>query len=393
MTARWMRDWSILFIDNSVENRYCCFSDSPLEAIYNGGNHHYKNNKEIITQMSSPVNNSPPGRPSRPAWYQSIAKFEKPNILKSSWQIINTLIPYFFLWYVMVRAMQAGYPYWVILLLTAPAGLFMVRLFILFHDCAHQSFFSSKRANQLFGYISGVLTFAAYEKWRAAHWRHHATVADLDRRGSGDFWIMTKDEYLESSKWKRWVYRLARNPFIVFGLGPIFIFLVYQRFPIWAQSKKERNSVYFTNLGIIGIVLLVSFVIGFRTYILIQLPILFIGGMVGLWLFYIQHNFEGVYWSRHDDWDRMKAALKGSSFYKLPKVLQWFTGNIGYHHIHHVRPMIPNYTLEACSDSEPELQRIKPLTLRKSLLSLRLHLWDEINQKLVSFRSLKKSEA
>jgi len=175
--------------------------------------------------------------------------------------------------------------------------------------------------------------------------------------------------------------------------GLSLFFLSTSDFRFGLRAKKERNSVYFTNLGIIGIVLLVSFVFGFRTYILIQLPILFIGGIVGLWLFYIQHNFEGVYRSRHDDWDRMKAALEGSSFYKLPKVLQWFTGNIGYHHIHHVRPMIPNYKLEECSDSEPELQRIKPLTIRKSLLSLRLHLWDEINQKLVRFHSLKKSEA
>ena len=265
----------------------------------------------------------------------------------------------------------------------------MVRLFILFHDCAHQSFFSSKKANRIFGYFSGILTFAAYDKWRASHWRHHATVADLDRRGEGDFWTMTKQEYLESSKRKRLVYRLARNPFVVFILGPIFIFLVYQRVPIWTKSKQERNSILLTNLGILAIALLAAFTIGIRTYVLIQLPILFIGGMLGLWLFYIQHNFVGMYWSRHDKWDRMKAAMEGSSFYKLPKALQWFTGNIGYHHIHHIRPLIPNYKLEECYDTLPDLQKIKPLTIRKSLRSLRLHIWDETNKELVGFRSIK----
>jgi omega-6 fatty acid desaturase (delta-12 desaturase) len=317
------------------------------------------------------------------------AQFENPVLRKSVWQITNTLVPYFLLWFLMVRAMQAGYPYWTSLLMAVPAGLFMVRLFILFHDCAHQSLFASKKANRIFGYFAGILTFAAYDKWRASHWRHHATVADLDRRGTGDFWTMTKQEYLESSTRKRLIYRLARNPFVVFILGPIFIFLVYQRIPIWAQSKQERKSVHITNLGILAVVLLAGIVFGFRTYVLIQLPILFIGGMLGLWLFYIQHNFEGVYWSRHEGWDRMKAAMEGSSFYKLPKVLQWFTGNIGYHHIHHIRPLIPNYRLKECYDALPDLQKIRPLTIRKSLRSLRLHLWDEINKKLVGFRSIK----
>jgi omega-6 fatty acid desaturase (delta-12 desaturase) len=326
---------------------------------------------------------------SRPEWYSATAQFENPSLQKSIWQIINTLVPYFLLWFVMVWAMQEGYPYWVVLLLTIPAGLFMVRLFILFHDCAHQSFFKSKKANRIFGFISGVLTFAAYEKWRASHWRHHATVADLDRRGSGDFWTVTRQEYLEYPKWKRLVYRLARNPFVVFILGPIFIFLVYQRTPIGAKSKQERNSVHLTNLGILAVVLLAGFAFGFRTYVLIQLPILFIGGMLGLWLFYIQHNFDGVYWSRHEGWDRMKAAMEGSSFYKLPKILQWFTGNIGYHHIHHIRPLIPNYRLEECYDTLPDLQKIEPLSIRKSFRSLRLHLWDEINKKLVTFGSIK----
>ena len=328
---------------------------------------------------------------SRPAWYQAISRFQNPTIRQSVWQITNTLVPYLLLWYLMIWAIQDGYPYWSILLVTIPAGLFMVRLFILFHDCAHQSFFSSKRANRIFGYISGILTFAAYEKWRAAHWRHHATVADLERRGTGDFWTMTKQEYLEAPKWKRLVYRFARNPFVVFVLGPIFIFMLSQRFPIGTKNKKERYSVLFSNLGVLVIVLAVGFSFGFQTYLMIQLPIVLFGGMLGLWLFYIQHNFKGVYWSRHEDWDRIKAALEGSSYYKLPKVLQWFTGNIGLHHIHHIRPLIPNYNLEKCFYSEPELQKIKPVTIGQSLKSLRLHLWDEDRQELVPFRAVRKT--
>lgn len=329
----------------------------------------------------------------RPSWYQTIARFQYPTIRQSIWQIVNTLIPYLLLWYVMIRGIQAGYPYWLILILSIPAGLFMVRLFILFHDCAHQSFFRSKRASRIFGYISGILTFAAYEKWRASHWRHHATVADLDRRGTGDFWTMTKQEYSEAPLWKRLVYRIARNPFVVFILGPVIIFMLSQRFPIGAKNKKERYSVLFSNLGVLAIVLAAGFSFGFQTYFMIQLPIVLIGGMLGLWLFYIQHNFKGVYWSRHEEWDRIKAALEGSSFYMLPEWLRWFTGSIGYHHIHHIRPLIPNYNLKKCYDSEPELQKIKPLSIRESLHSLRLHLWDERNQKLVPFKSLRKSEA
>jgi omega-6 fatty acid desaturase (delta-12 desaturase) len=329
---------------------------------------------------------------SRASWYEATARFEKPDLRKSIWQIANTLIPYVFLWVVMVWGIRAGVPLWAVLLLTVPAGLFMVRLFILFHDCAHQSFFSSKRANRIFGYISGVLTFTPYEKWRASHWRHHGTVADLDRRGTGDFWTMTKREYLESPGWKRLVYRLARNPFIIFILGPIFIFVVSQRFPISVRSRKERNSVYLADLGILAIVLAMGLGFGFRTYLMIQLPIIFVGGMLGLWLFYVQHNFDGVYWARHGEWDRMKAALEGSSFYRLPRILQWFTGNIGYHHVHHVRPMIPNYSLEKVCASQPVLRKVRPLTLGNSLRSLGLRLWDEQNKKLVGFRTLKNSE-
>lgn len=323
--------------------------------------------------------------------YEKIARFQNPILRQSIWQIINTCIPYLLLWYVMVRILHGGYPYWSVLLLTVPTSLFMVRLFILFHDCTHGSFFSSKKANAILGNIFGIITFTPYEKWKASHWRHHATVANLDQRGSGDYWTMTKEEYVAAPKWKRLAYRFARNPIVTFIIGPIFIFLIAQRLPIRYKKKRERTNIYVTNIVILAVVLLLGFTIGFRTFFLIQLPITFFGGMLGLWLFYVQHNFEGVYWSRQENWSRLKAAFKGSSYYKLPKVLRWFSGNIGFHHIHHVRPLIPNYRLEECYKSEPAFQEIKPLTVRNSLKSLRLHLWDEANQKLAGFNILKNA--
>jgi omega-6 fatty acid desaturase (delta-12 desaturase) len=330
---------------------------------------------------------------SKSDWFKNIARFEKPTFHQSTWQIINSLIPYLALWFIMLYAMKEGYPYWIILLLAVPTGLFMVRLFILFHDCTHWSFFSSKRANSLFGFISGILTFTPYAKWQASHWRHHATVGDLDRRGSGDFWTMTKEEYLEAPKWLKLVYRLARNPFVMFVLGPIFVFLVAQRLPIRYKTKSERNNIYLTNLIILGVVAVIGYFFGFLNFLLVLLPIVFVGGMLGFWLFYIQHNYEGMNWIRHEEWDRKKASLESCSFYKLPKVLQWFTGSIGFHHVHHLRPMIPNYRLEECHNSETVLKEVEPLTIGQSLRALNLHLWDEYKGKLIGFREPKMATA
>jgi len=208
--------------------------------------------------------------------YQKIERFQHPTLRQSIWQIFNTCIPYFLLWIVMVRAIHLGYHYWVVLILAVPASLFMIRLFILFHDCTHGAFFSSKKANAFFGNISGIITFTPYEKWRASHWRHHATVANLDRRGYGDYWMMTKEEYISSPRWKRWVYRFARNPMVTFFIGPIFIFLIAQRLPIRYETKSERNNIYLTNIIILTVVLILSYTIGFRTFLLIQLPITFL---------------------------------------------------------------------------------------------------------------------
>ena len=325
----------------------------------------------------------------KPTWYQTVAKYAHPNLRKSLWQLLDTFIPYCVVWAVMLHTVQQGYPYWITLALAAVAAGFMVRIFILFHDCCHGSFFASRRANTILGYVAGIVTFTPFEDWRYSHNLHHATAGDLDRRGVGAIRTMTKKEYLAAPTRKRLAYRIYRNPFVLFGPGAALLFLFFQRFSSKGAGTKERNSVVITNLALLVIIAVASLTIGFQTYLLIQLPIIWIGGALGLWLFYVQHQFEDVYWARHEVWDALRVALEGSSYFKLPKVLQWFSGNIGLHHIHHVRPNIPNYNLQQCYDDIPAFQAVKPITIRMSFRSLRLSLYDEKQKKLIGFRSLK----
>jgi omega-6 fatty acid desaturase (delta-12 desaturase) len=327
-------------------------------------------------------------KPAKPAWYQAVSKYSQPNLRKAIWQLVNTFVPYLALWVLMVRTVQLGYSYWLTLALATVAAGLLVRIFIFFHDCCHGSFFASRRANTILGYVTGILTFTPYEDWRRAHAGHHATAGDLDRRGVGDVWTLTVEEYLAAPRLKQIAYRFFRNPLVMFGLGPAFVFFLAQRFSHQGARKRERYSVIFTNLAILAIIGLTSLTIGFRAYALVQLPVMIIAGAIGVWLFYVQHQFEGVHWARHEVWDPIRAALEGSSYYKLPRLLQWFTGNIGLHHIHHVRPRIPNYSLQQCYDEVPAFQAVEPLTILSSLKSLRMNLWDEKQHKLVSFRSL-----
>jgi omega-6 fatty acid desaturase (delta-12 desaturase) len=325
---------------------------------------------------------------SKPAWYQAIGKYAYSDLRKSLWQLVDTFVPYGLLWALMLYTVRQGYPYWVTLALAVVAGGILVRVFILFHDCCHGSFFTSRRANAILGYVSGILTFTPYEDWRYAHNIHHATAGDLDRRGVGDIWTMTTKEYLAAPPRRRLVYRIYRNPFVLFGPGAALLFLLFQRFTTKGAGKRERRSVFLTNVALLVIGGLASLTIGFQTYLLIQLPVILIGATLGLWLFYIQHQFESVYWTRHEFLDPMKVALDGSSYFKLPKILQWFSGNIGLHHVHHARPTIPNYHLQQCHDDIPALHAVEPLTIRTSFKSLRLALYDEKQQKLISFHSL-----
>jgi omega-6 fatty acid desaturase (delta-12 desaturase) len=337
------------------------------------------------------IDNATATRGERPAdtsaWREIVAKYQQPAIWRSIWQMVNTLVPYAALWYLMYLSLAVSY--WLIVPLAILAAGFLVRVFIIHHDCGHGSYFKSQEANDIWGFVTGVLTFTPYYLWRWEHAVHHASSGDLDRRGTGDVWTLTVQEYLEASRGKRFAYRLARNPVVLFVIAPLVLFMIKHRFPNAKASKRERHSVYWTNLAILGMAAAMSLFFGIKAYLIIQISVMAMAGSAGVWLFYVQHQFEGVYWERADDWDYVTASLKGSSFYKLPKVLQWFSGNIGFHHIHHLSARIPNYNLEKCHKAEPLFQTVKPITLFSSFKSFTFRLWDERRRKLVSFGYLR----
>jgi omega-6 fatty acid desaturase (delta-12 desaturase) len=322
-----------------------------------------------------------------PSWKELVAPYQTPRLGRSVWQVVNTLVPYALLWYLMYRSLAVSY--WLTWPLAIVAAGLLVRVFIIFHDCGHGSFFKSRTASDIVGFLTGVLTFTPYHHWRWEHSIHHASAGNLDRRGTGDVWTMTVQEYLEASRGKRFAYRLARNPLVLFVLAPLYLFLIQQRFASPKAARRERYSVYATNLALAGVAAALGYAFGFKAYVLIQLTVLMVAGAAGVWLFYVQHQFEDVYWARQEDWDYTKVALQGSSFYKLPRVLQWFTGNIGFHHIHHLRPSIPNYNLEKCHRAVPLFQTVKPVTLLSSLRSLSFRLWDEQCRRLVGYGHLR----
>jgi omega-6 fatty acid desaturase (delta-12 desaturase) len=321
--------------------------------------------------------------PSRRSWKEIVARYQRPALWRGLWQILNTLVPYVGLWYLMYLSLSVSF--WLALPLALLAGGFLVRVFIIFHDCAHGSFFKSARANEILGNIAGVLCFTPFYRWRWEHSVHHANSGDLDHRGTGDIWTMTVQEFQAASRWKRLAYRFMRNPFTLFVLSPLILFLVWERLPKGREGLRERLSVYGTNLALAVIVFAMSWALGWKAYLLLQTTAMMVAGSAGVWLFYVQHQFEGVYWEREGEWSYEQAALQGSSYYKLPKLLQWFSGNIGFHHIHHLSPRIPNYHLEKCHRAEPLFQTVKPVTLFSSLKSLNFRLWDEQARRLVGY--------
>ncbi|MDZ4403172.1 fatty acid desaturase [Prosthecobacter sp.] len=321
-------------------------------------------------------------------WKAIVAEYQQPSTWRATWQLVNTLVPYAALWLLMHHFLSVSW--WIVVPLAMLAGAMLARVFIIFHDCGHGSFFKSRRANDITGFITGLLTFTPYHHWRWEHSLHHATTGDLDNRGVGDLWTMTVQEYLEASRWQRFAYKLARNPIVLFVIAPFYVFIIHQRFPKRAADLRERRSVWFMNLALLGMALLLIWWFGLVPYLIIQSIIIGVVGAAGLWMFYVQHQFEDAYWEHHEDWDYTAAALQGSSFYKLPRILQWFTGNIGYHHIHHLSTRIPNYNLERCHHSHPVFQQVKPLTIRTSLKSLAFRLWDEKLRKLVGYRRMRE---
>ena len=326
----------------------------------------------------------------KPAWVEAMKKFEKPSARKVILQLVDTLSVYLALLVLMYLTMSWHLPYVVTLLLAIPGGALLMRLFIIFHDCGHGSYVASPIGQQIIGNVLGVLTFTSFADWRRQHGIHHTSSGNLDRRGVGDVWTMTMEEYAAAAPFTRLAYRLFRNPFVMFGLGPFFSFLIMHRLPTRGSNRGQTLSVVLTNVALAGILMAVSLTIGIKDYLLIQTPILFFGGAGGVWLFYIQHQFDPSYWARTEEWESMEAAMRGSSYYKLPKVLQWISGNIGFHHIHHLRPRIPNYNLQQCLNETPELQLKDPLRLWPSLLSVRLKVWDERSKLLLTLQEMRE---
>lgn len=266
----------------------------------------------------------------------------------------------------------------------------MIRSFIIFHDCTHGSFFKNKKLNNFFGNLTGVITHFAYEKWKKEHAIHHATSGNLDKRGVGDIWVMTVKEYEEASKWERFQYRLYRNPVVLFGFGPLYLFLIANRVNRKAAKRQERINTHVLTLIIVSIYLLIGFTLGWHVLLMVQLPIIYIAGMAGIWLFYVQHQFEDSYFENESEWDFVKAAVDGSSYYKLPAWLEWMTGSIGYHHVHHLAPRVPNYHLEEAHENTPPLHQATTITLKTSLESIKFRLYDEENNTFITFKKMKE---
>jgi len=318
---------------------------------------------------------------------KQVIPYEKSNLKASVWQMINTFVPFIILWILAYKSLSTSI--FLTLIFDLAAALFLIRIFIIFHDCCHQSFFKNKTANKVLGTITGIVTLFPFSQWKHSHSIHHATSSNLDKRGVGDMWVLTVDEYVSATVWTKIAYRLYRNPLIMFGFGPIYIVLITNRFNAKNAKLKERLNTYITNIAIVGLSALFCWQIGWENFLIIQGPIFFVSAALGIWLFYVQHQFEDTYFEEDENWDYVKAAVEGSSFYKLPKLLQWLTGNIGYHHVHHLSPRVPNYNLEDVHNNTLPLQNVPTITLKTSLSSLKFRLWDQENKKFISFKELK----
>jgi len=318
-------------------------------------------------------------------WIPILAQYWKPNFARSVLEIAMTLGPFLAFWFAAWAALSVGY--WLTLILSIPAAGFMVRLFLIQHDCGHGAFFQKRVFNDWVGRTLSIITLTPYYVWRRSHAMHHATSGNLDKRGTGDIELMTLAEYRKLSKLGRFGYRLYRHPLVLFGIGPAYNFWIRQRLPFGFMRSGWRYwvSAMGTNLAILIVAGFMVRAIGLGPFLLVHLPITVVATSIGVWLFYVQHQFENTFWSQDKDWALQDAALLGSSHYDLPPVLRWFTANIGIHHVHHLNARIPYYRLPQVLRDHPELSNIRRLTLWTSLKCIHLGLWDESQQKLISF--------
>ena len=325
------------------------------------------------------------------SWTALLAPYRGPTLAKSIWQLASTAA--LFVASVTSMYLTLHISYWITLLLAIPAAFFMIRLFIIQHDCGHGSFFRSSWVADSIGSVLGIFTLTPYHYWKKTHAIHHATSGNLEHRGFGDIDTLTVGEYLALTRWQKFKYRVYRHPAILFGFGAVLHFFVRHRLPMIVPRDwtRERRRILWTDVGLAAFVALMGVTVGFKEFLLVHVPFTLIACSIGVWLFYVQHQFEPTYWEHDEAWKYESAALEGSSYYRLPKFLQWLTGNIGLHHVHHLNARIPNYRLQEVFDKHPQLQKVTTITLWQSIRCVRLALWDERQRKLVRFaEALKK---